>query len=92
MQIILCWNEVGDTQLARGQIPNSTLIGPKIIQETTERVVQIRARLQTSQDRQKSYADSMLKPLEFQVGNQGPIKSLPLERDNTMWKKGKLNP
>ena len=31
----LCWAEVGDTQLAREQVTNSTLNGPKIIRETT---------------------------------------------------------
>ena len=38
----LCWTEVGDTQLAKGQVPDSTLTGPKIIRETTEKIVQIR--------------------------------------------------
>ncbi|CAH1412673.1 unnamed protein product [Lactuca virosa] len=62
----LCWAEVGDTQLARGQVSNSTLTGPEIIRETTEKIVQIRERLKASRDRQKSYADKRRKPLEFQ--------------------------
>ena len=74
-----------------GQTPNSTLTRPEIIREATKRIAQIRARLQTSQDRQKSYTYSRLKPLEIQVGNQGTIEIPPLERDYTMWKKGKIN-
>ncbi|GKB25494.1 putative reverse transcriptase domain-containing protein [Tanacetum coccineum] len=37
----VCWAEVGDSQL----------IGPEIIQETTEKIVQIRQRLQATRDR-----------------------------------------
>nr|GEY35972.1 putative reverse transcriptase domain-containing protein [Tanacetum cinerariifolium] len=51
----VCWAEVGDAQL----------IGPEIIQETTEKIVQIKQRLQAARDRQKSYADVRCKPLEF---------------------------
>ena len=38
----LCWAEVGDTQLAKGQVPDSALTGSKIIRETNEKIVQIR--------------------------------------------------
>nr|GEY72151.1 reverse transcriptase domain-containing protein [Tanacetum cinerariifolium] len=44
---LVCWAEVGDAQLT----------GPEIIQETTEKIVQIKQRLQAARDRQKSYAD-----------------------------------
>nr|GEV86831.1 retrotransposon protein, putative, Ty3-gypsy subclass [Tanacetum cinerariifolium] len=53
----ICWAEIRDTQLT----------GPEIIQETTEKIVQIKQRLQAARDRQKSYADVRHKPLEFQV-------------------------
>ena len=61
----MCWVEVGDSQLAKGRIPDSSLTGPKIIRETTEKIVQIRERLKASKDRQKSYVDKRRKPLEF---------------------------
>ncbi|GKC49021.1 putative reverse transcriptase domain-containing protein, partial [Tanacetum coccineum] len=54
------WAEVGDAQLT----------GPEIIRETTEKIIQIKHRLQASHDRQKSYADKRRKPLEFQVGDK----------------------
>nr|GEW79671.1 hypothetical protein [Tanacetum cinerariifolium] len=49
--------EVGDAQLT----------GPKIIHETTEKIIQIKKRIQVARDRQKSYTDRRCKPLEFQV-------------------------
>ncbi|GJW24682.1 putative reverse transcriptase domain-containing protein, partial [Tanacetum coccineum] len=53
----ICWDEVGDAQL----------IGPEIVRETIEKIIQIKHRLQASRDRQKSYADKRHKPMEFQV-------------------------
>jgi len=73
----LCWVEVRDTQLSRGRVPNSALTGPEIIHEKTEKIVQIRERLKTSRDRQKSYADIRRKPLEFQVGDRVMLKFSP---------------
>ncbi|GJQ94342.1 putative reverse transcriptase domain-containing protein [Tanacetum coccineum] len=51
----VCWAEVGDAQLT----------GPELIHETTEKIVQIKQRIQAARDRQKSYADMRRKPLEF---------------------------
>ncbi|GKE07594.1 putative reverse transcriptase domain-containing protein [Tanacetum coccineum] len=56
----ICWAEVGDAQLT----------GPEIVCETTEKIIQIKHRLQGSRDRQRSYADKRRKPLEFQVGDK----------------------
>ncbi|GJR39046.1 putative reverse transcriptase domain-containing protein, partial [Tanacetum coccineum] len=46
-----------------------TYWGPEIVRETTEKIIQIKHRLQASRDRQKCYADKRRKPLEFQVGD-----------------------
>nr|GEV14653.1 putative reverse transcriptase domain-containing protein [Tanacetum cinerariifolium] len=43
---------------------------PKLIQETIEKIIQIKQRIQASRDRQKSYADLKRKPMEFQVGDR----------------------
>ena len=43
----VCWAEVGDVQLT----------GPELVRETTEKIIQIRERLQTARSQQKSYAD-----------------------------------
>ncbi|GJV71691.1 putative reverse transcriptase domain-containing protein [Tanacetum coccineum] len=63
----VCWAEVGDVQL----------IGPKIIHETTQKIVQIRQRLQAARDQQRSYANIRRKPLEFQVGDRVMLKVSP---------------
>ncbi|GKB53152.1 putative reverse transcriptase domain-containing protein [Tanacetum coccineum] len=44
--------------------------GKEIVQETTEKIVQIKQRMQAARDRQKSYADLKRKPMEFQVGDK----------------------
>ncbi|GJW80226.1 putative reverse transcriptase domain-containing protein [Tanacetum coccineum] len=62
----VCWAEVGQVQLT----------GPELVQETTERIIQIKQRIQTARDRQKSYADLKRKPMEFQVGDKVMLKSL----------------
>ncbi|GJT29765.1 putative reverse transcriptase domain-containing protein [Tanacetum coccineum] len=42
----------------------------RIIHETTEKIIQIKNRIQVARDRQKSYADVRRKPLEFQAGDR----------------------
>nr|GEU95299.1 hypothetical protein [Tanacetum cinerariifolium] len=49
----------------------------KIVQETTEKIMQIKERLKTTRDRQKSYADKLRKPLEFNVGDRVLLKVPP---------------
>ncbi|GJX45337.1 putative reverse transcriptase domain-containing protein [Tanacetum coccineum] len=78
----ICWAEVGDSQLT----------GPKIIHETTEKIVQIKSRIQAARDRQKSYADVRRKPLEFQVGDKVMLKVSPWKGVIRFGKRGKLNP
>nr|GFA05794.1 putative reverse transcriptase domain-containing protein [Tanacetum cinerariifolium] len=50
------------------KIRENRLIGPDLVQETTDKVVLIKETLKASRDCQKSYADNRRKPLEFQVG------------------------
>ncbi|XP_058752462.1 uncharacterized protein LOC131625637 [Vicia villosa] len=60
----LCWSEVGE----------KGILGPEIIQETTEKVKMIRDKMKQAQDRQKSYADKRRRPLEFDVGDHVFLK------------------
>nr|GEY82655.1 putative reverse transcriptase domain-containing protein [Tanacetum cinerariifolium] len=78
----VCWAGVGDAQLT----------SPGIIQETTEKIIQIKQRLQAARDRQKSYADVRRKPLEFQVGDKVMLKVSPWKGVVRFGKWGKLNP
>ncbi|GJV94023.1 hypothetical protein Tco_1541836 [Tanacetum coccineum] len=74
--------EVGQVQLT----------GPELVQETTERIIQIKQRIQTARDRQKSYADLKRKPMEFQVGDKVMLKVSPWKGVVRFGKRGKLNP
>ncbi|GJX11743.1 putative reverse transcriptase domain-containing protein [Tanacetum coccineum] len=78
----VCWAEVGEVQLT----------GPEIVQETTEKIVQIKQRMQAARDRQKSYADLKRKPMEFQVGDKVLLKVSPCQGVVRFGKRGKLNP
>ncbi|GJV03972.1 putative reverse transcriptase domain-containing protein [Tanacetum coccineum] len=78
----VCWAEVGEVQL----------IGPEIIQETTEKIMQICQRLQAVRDRQRSYPNVRRKPLEFQVGDRVMLKVSPRKGIFRFGKRGKLNP
>ncbi|GJY69436.1 reverse transcriptase domain-containing protein [Tanacetum coccineum] len=68
------------------------LTGPEIIHETTEKIVQIRQRLQAARDRQRSYANVRRKPLEFQVGDCVMLKVSPRKGVIRFGERGKLNP
>ncbi|GJV45979.1 reverse transcriptase domain-containing protein [Tanacetum coccineum] len=59
------------------KIGEGSLIGPELVQETIDKVVVIKERLQAVRDRQKSYADNRRKPLEFEVGDRVMLKVSP---------------
>ncbi|GJS40706.1 hypothetical protein Tco_0565749 [Tanacetum coccineum] len=76
------WAEIGE----------SSLIGPELVQETTDKVVLIKEKLKAARDRQKSYADNRRKPLEFEVGDRVMLKVSPCKGVVGFGKKGKLAP
>ncbi|GJU50038.1 putative reverse transcriptase domain-containing protein [Tanacetum coccineum] len=78
----VCWAEVGQVQLT----------GPDLVRETTEKIIQIKQRMQTARDRQKSYADKKRKPMDFQVGDKVMLKVSPWKGVVRFGKRGKLNP
>ncbi|GJZ79668.1 putative reverse transcriptase domain-containing protein [Tanacetum coccineum] len=78
----VCWAKVGDVQLT----------GPKIIHETTEKIVEIQQRLQAVRDRQRSYTNVRRKPLEFQVRDRVMLKVSPRKGVIRFGKRGKINP
>ncbi|GJV25179.1 putative reverse transcriptase domain-containing protein [Tanacetum coccineum] len=78
----VCWAEVREAQLT----------GPELIQETTEKIILIKQRMQAAQDRQKSYADRKRKPMEFKVGDRVMLKVSPWKGVVRFGKRGKLNP
>nr|GEW61402.1 hypothetical protein [Tanacetum cinerariifolium] len=78
----VCWAEVGKAQL----------LGPELIQEITDKIIQIKQRIQAAHDRQKSYADLKFKPMEFQVGDSVMLKVSSWKGVVRFGKRGKLNP
>ncbi|KAK1406306.1 hypothetical protein QVD17_41599 [Tagetes erecta] len=78
----ICWHEIGEAQIT----------GPELIQETTDKILQIRDNLLTARSRQKSYADKRRKPLEFNVGELVLLKVSPWKGVVRFGKKGKLAP
>ncbi|GJT12475.1 retrotransposon protein, putative, ty3-gypsy subclass [Tanacetum coccineum] len=77
-----CWTKVGEAQI----------LGPELIQETTEKIVQIKQRMQAARDQQKSYADLKRKPMEFLVGDKVMLKISHWKGVVRFGKRGKLNP
>ncbi|GJU43713.1 putative reverse transcriptase domain-containing protein [Tanacetum coccineum] len=74
------------------EIRKSMLIGPKFVQETTDKVVLIKEKLKAVRDHQKSYADNRRKSLEFEVGYRVLLKVSPWKGVIHFEKKGKLAP
>ena len=63
------WDEVGERKL----------LGPELIQQTTEAIDKIRQRMKTAQTRQNSYADTRRKDLEFEVGDKVFLRVSPIK-------------
>nr|GEU94841.1 hypothetical protein [Tanacetum cinerariifolium] len=63
----VCWAEVGEAQLT----------GLELMQETTEKIILIKQRIQAAQDQQKSYVDLKQKLMEFEVGDRVMLKVSP---------------
>ncbi|GJU88811.1 putative reverse transcriptase domain-containing protein [Tanacetum coccineum] len=76
------WAEIGE----------SSLIGPELVQKTTDKVVLIKEKLKAGRDRQKSYADNRRKLLEFKVGDHVLLKVSPWKGVIHFGKRGKLAP
>ncbi|GJS61734.1 putative reverse transcriptase domain-containing protein [Tanacetum coccineum] len=71
--------------------PFEALYG-QIVHETTKKIIQIKNRIQSARDRQKSYVDVRRKTLEFQVGDKVMLKVSLWKGVIRFGKHGKLNP
>ncbi|GJV34317.1 putative reverse transcriptase domain-containing protein [Tanacetum coccineum] len=71
---------------------DAQLTGPESIHETTEKIIQIKKRIQAARDRQKSYADRRRNPLEFEVGDKVMLEVSPWKWVIRFGKQEKLNP
>ena len=64
---LLCWTEVGE----------SSITGPGLVRDTSEKVSLIRQSLLTAQSRKKRYVDVRRRPLDFKVGDHVFLKVMP---------------
>ncbi|GJT36110.1 hypothetical protein Tco_0926529 [Tanacetum coccineum] len=95
--VLEAWNEKGHSKVVSfaslwAEVGEGQLIGPELVQETTEKISQIKDRLKAARDHQKSYADKRRKPLEFSVGDYVMLKVSPWKCVVRFGKKGKLAP
>ncbi|GJZ68993.1 putative reverse transcriptase domain-containing protein [Tanacetum coccineum] len=72
------------------EIEEGSLIGPELVQETTDKVVIIKEKLKLARDRQKSYADNRRRQLEFEVGDRVMLKVSPWKGVAHFGRKGTL--
>lgn len=78
----ICWSDVGEMRI----------LGPGLVKQTAEKVQMIRENLQIAQSRQKSYADSKRRVLEFRVGDHVFLKVSPTRGVFRFGVRGKLSP
>ncbi|KAJ0985781.1 hypothetical protein J5N97_004137 [Dioscorea zingiberensis] len=81
-RIPLCWDEEGERQI----------LGPELVQQTSEQVKLIKERLRIAQDRQRGYANNRRRDLEFEVGDRVYLKVSPWKGIMRFRKRGKLSP
>ncbi|KAK2388470.1 hypothetical protein QL285_062153 [Trifolium repens] len=81
-QTPLCWYQDGE----------SMIVGPEMVQQTTDKVRKIRAMMKVAQDRQKSYADRRRRPLEFEEGDHVFLRVNPTTGVGRALKAKKLTP
>ena len=78
----VCWETLGER----------SLVGPDWIQQTTQKVQEIRQNMLAAQSRQKSYANLRRRDLEFVVGYQVLLKVSPTKGIVRFGTTGKLSP
>nr|KYP53511.1 Transposon Ty3-G Gag-Pol polyprotein [Cajanus cajan] len=78
----LCWVEPGE----------NVMLGPEIVQQTTEQVKMIQEKMRATQSRQKSYNDKRRKDLKFKEGDHVFLKVTPWTGVGRALKSRKLTP
>jgi hypothetical protein len=76
------WSKIGER----------TLFGPDMIWDIEEQVAKVQENLKAAQSRQKSYADTQGRPLEFQPSDFTYLKVSPIRGTRRLQVRGKLAP
>ena len=77
----VCWDEVGERRL----------VGPELVQITSEKVKVVRDNLKKERDRQKSYAENRRRDLQFEIGDLVFLKISSWKSVLRFGRRGKLN-
>ena len=78
----MCWDEVGEKRL----------VGPELVQITSEKVKVVRDNLKIARVRQRSYADNRRRDLQFEIGDRVFLKISPWKGVLRFGRRGKLSP
>ena len=78
----VCWDEVGERRL----------VGPELVQITSEKVKVVRDNLKIARDRKKSYAHNRRRDLQFEIGDRVFLKISHWKGVLRFEKRGKLGP
>nr|GEV63105.1 putative reverse transcriptase domain-containing protein [Tanacetum cinerariifolium] len=100
LRYLYWWPEMKKDIAMYVDVEESRLIGPEIVHETIDKIMQIKIRLSTrlhtrlkaARDHQNIYAYKWRKPLEFNVGNKVPLKVSPWKGVVRFGKRRKLSP
>ena len=80
------------TPVSWNRLEDRVIVGPKMLQEMKEQVLQTHQTLKEANDRQKSYANAKRTPREFSVGDKVLLRVKPQKNTIKFGKIAKLAP
>ena len=80
------------TLVSWNRLEDIIIVGPKMLNEMEEQIIQIHQRLKEANDKQQSYADAKRTPREFSVGEKVLLRVKPHKSTIKFGKNAKLAP
>ena len=78
--------------MVQNEVGERRLVGPELVQITSEKVKVIHDNLNIARDRYRSYADNRCRDLQFKIGDQVFLKISPWKAVLRFRRRGKLSP